>query len=1783
MRSYSSLRSIVDETAWPHEILSLVSNDAASGVLDYFANVRADFSSSSNGVSAFIVARVMLDLEVPIPFLPGCSLIAGYRDDEDQEPIEVDFFSGYEAVPVDQEDQEEPEDEGPRPPIIDVAIRGDVFGLRLSREWLKPVELTRDQNGGIITWQETEGFVDVGLGAIVLSARCTADGWTFDFERPPDASLDLSPCVIGDTGIILEAHDVALNLSGTGPRPAGAPAGWQGLYIGSAAIYIPAVMSTSISVTELGIGSGGFYGGIHASNLNYSGTVLGVQGGIQSIDIEFVQSVPVEAAISGWLTLPFFDQRVEVEIGIDLGGSVSVKLTGAGESSGLLTLTKEGLFTLTIDSLGFEVEDGQFAAKLSGSIQPLIDIGGAEWPAFKVSEMTIHPDGRVDLDGGWLNLPEQHRLDFHGFSAELTQIGFGDTDDGYRWIGFSGGIQLVADLGLGATFDALRIEWPKEGAVNVDTIRLSLKGIGVDLTIPDVLAFKGTVRFINDTADPDPARHQKGFKGGVKLTLYSINLVIDAEILAIKTGGFTSFYIYVNTDFPAGIPLASTGVALYGLAGLLGQNVAPNKTAEEAWYENWYKGQRLEGPRQDPGAAAAVKWDPAAGSMAFGAGVTVGTVSDNGFAVNGKLLLVLILPGPIILLEGRANLLTERSKLGAGEPTFEALAVLDGRAGQFLLNVAAQYKKDSEGRIIDIRAGAEAFFDYHRADAWHLYLGQDEPREKRIRAAVLSLFHADSYFMLTGRDLRLGFWVGFDERWRFGPLSVGLSAWISADAAVSWKPVHLHGQLQLHGGFELRAFGIGLSIDVDARIAADAPTPYHLLADLHVKLGLPWPLPDLEATVGLEWGEPHMPLPPVALPLGAASCEHLKVTEKWPLDPLPRWDDPAGALGAGFWDGTDKTLSDDEEARRLNTPYDEDGTDFVGIPEVPLDVRPVLSFAKPVFDDVGFGEMREGQVEQVGESAFEYHLVHLALETKPRLEPDAAWQTVAIRSSDRAIESNRHRLRGAWQVVASGADAAPNTKLMLWSRTSYDWTREQAGPMYGRWIRGNISDAFCPPASRRIKRCVGWNNIKAGTRYHGSFDAKPLRFIVSQPKLRLDVVHRPRAAFASVHGLRIPGASSVDPPQLTITGFPYGTTRVRVSVDAPMSVRADAYYRQSLKATDTGSPGLSTLTVDAAAIDTVIVRPTAQTQGVNTYLYRICYEAPLNPERQRVYIEWMNSVDETRETWHSTDSLLEPDRYYKLTVKTTVARNGQDVRNGPFTQSVYFQTGHPPGIVAASHDQHAADLTNQHEHFPTKGPLKDLRPYVEYTVPAADARAVFRAYDVGAYFNENYVDAMYQLAGRPLRVLLYDAKGDLVAGLTNEWGENPRLSLSHTEVQWLYSLDQATCVDSLDTHDVPSDQHLNARSAPLLLRPEASYEARLTADSNEDGADEPRAVYTWRFITSRFAHFRHHIGSFGDFLWDEHLLRGQPEKPLVSEQELARLQSLVTAERDGLQLPDGDDPRFDEIAALFGFGTEPQDGQPGRWLRPQSQGVDLTLLRDATRRYAVLLETAEPLHQDRVSTTARYEAVARNRTVFTGTVKIFDARLSPAAGTANEEYVDILVLQDLDMSNWRVEHVGSADLDASNATFALYYTFPVDMGIVREGTLVRVHTGRRVDDQSPAPTYLHQYAGQMAFVLNGSGDWLRLVHATGDSAHERFFTSPIADLDLHRAMVPVWNRDRTAAFLFFPDDGSAVGIVPDGQYRLSCTFRRTAPGRPTLKQEGQATDETAHLEFVISR
>jgi hypothetical protein len=1277
--------------------------------------------------------------------------------------------------------------------------------------------------------------------------------------RLEGSGLSLAPAMVGDSGVIISADDVKVKLSRTSTLPEITAAGFDesfiGLFIGEAKVMLPeglpALAPEDLVLRRCAIGSGGVSGVLEAQySATYdpdhrtftgrgAGDLFGIPFGLQdkpgapavsAVKLEFRQNALTDARLLGQVLLPFFDAPVGVEIGVDLGGGFTVRVD-TQDPRGLYTLHRDNLLDLTLDSIGFEVSSGVFAAKLSGQITPLFGRDeGLNWPSFTVKELTIDSKGNVYLAGGWLDLPDHFGLGFHGFQIEITKLGFGKTDDGRKWIGFSGALKLVEGISGGASVDGLRITW--SDGPNPDP-HITLNGVGVEFEVPDVLRFKGKVSYVapQPGASEAAVEGQHRFVGSISLALLALDLEVDGTLVfgsaAGAQGPYTYFAIFLGLDLPAGIPLFATGLALYGMAGLFARQYEPDKHVDEQWYSldhahSWYH-------RGQIGVSDLGKWSGREGSMAFGAGITVGTVSDNGFTFSGKTLLVIVFPGPILLIEGTANLLRERP--GAAESSeglFRALAVLDGRAGTFLIGVDAQYKFGSGGELIDLRAGGEAFFRLGDAGAWHLYLGEREPREKRIRARIIQLFEANAYFMLDARQLAMGAWAGYSANWTFGPARVVLESWMEGNVIVSWKPVHYHGDYGLHGKVKVAVFGAGFGLGVDVLLAADVFDPFHLLGKFRLQIGLPWPLPDIKIGITLEWG-PRPKFPPLPLPVKEIAVEHLKVTTSWPLARgtllLPDYDSD----GDGFFDGPSGNTQPD---------------DLATVPVIPLDARPRITFGRAVHDRAEVGgnpQPPTPAAERIGDPAknqgpalVTYSLLGVTLNRWD----GQAWQDVA--SAPSADPSSR--LYGSWAPVPAMPDgvgvAVNQVKLWLWSKSPFDYARHTGGA-WDEWFTDRFPAYPCVPPATEREACCDFEAIDPAQPLTAPW-ACPEGFVFSWlgPQT-LHVTVLPAPFEKLTHALCIP-------QELPISQSPTGANIVTIALPRPADeVRLTLVDIGGVRGTGIdvlgrphgpfrgGYPGYPHLTI----IGPDLVQVVLQGKDV-TCILQVCAITYPDPGDAAGRDEMAHHLREETARWSGTDNVLVPHTVYRLRVDTLIDAYGDGALAGThlvqnITEFAYFRTEGPPGITALLPPPGYA-----HPEKWSSG-LDDLTVYVRQTVPATVPppgvppplpRPVYRAYDAGVEFNENYVDLLYRIDRRDLGLYLYDnsnrpvqdSAGRLVA-LQNQWGQADQLTLTDSETRTIRVFNRSTCA-AIQVADIARDKSLTSAN---VLDPDKVYEGRL--------------------------------------------------------------------------------------------------------------------------------------------------------------------------------------------------------------------------------------------------------------------------------------------------------------------------------------------------------------------
>lgn len=1342
-------------------------------------------------------------------------------------------------------------------PAPTITLQQVPIALRFAPDVLKPVRQAADGSG----WEvdPTKDHVDITLAQVTVAVDF--DG---NFSVQAGVDINLPASMIGDSGVVIEAKDIRLYLDGTSP-PQGKAAGWRGVHIAQAQLSLPGDLGATVgtlSLTDAYIGNGGFSGTV-ADNWApaLQAQLFGAEIALDSVALTFVQNAMTQCEIKGSLTVPFFDEPARVDIGINLDGTLAIRLDAA---DGLVTIEKSGLLAMELDSLGFKFSGGTFSVSLSGKLTP--KLGGLEWPTFELKELGIDSKGNVHLDGGWLDLPSGYALDLYGFTIEVTKIGFGRTDDGGKWVGFSGGVSLVSGLPAGASVDGLRVTWFEDARAP----QLTLNGVGVEFEVPDVVHFKGAVAYHELPGDV----HR--FDGSLMLAIEAIDFEIDGQIVIGSTPNYVFLALFVDCELPAGIPLWATGLGLYGMAGLFALNMEPGKTQDQDWYAiqpstpvDWFH-------TGTPGVSDLTKWTNRNGSLGFGAGVTIGTEADDGYTFAAKVLLVIVFPGPIIMLDGAANLLTERAELSE-DPLFHLLAVLDNRAGSVTLGLDAKYKYDDTGSVIDVHGSAETFFSYADPTQWFIYVGEKDPTAKRIRANLFGLFEANAYFMLDPRQLAMGAWVGLDKHWNFGPVGVDLEAWLEGDALLSFKPPQFHGGLSVHGKIAVHAFGVGASMILDSSLTADVAHPFDIVGKFHAALDLPWPLPDFSADVSVEWGPQPTP-PPLPVPLKDIAVEHFKVTTSWPLA-------AGGPLRVPNYDRGDGFLSDPPPA----------GPDLtaappVNAPVVPLDARPHVTFGRAVNDDALVGvnpQPPTPEYEQIGDPtrndnllSARYGVTEVAIDRWDLAS--AAWVAVARKAAD-ANPAGVPELYGSWALtpaMPSGAGANPaQTKLWLWSNTPFDSTRHTSGS-WADWFGSAYPDYPCVQAPIEEKSCFDfsaldpsvplvapWTIPGSGIRL-GWFSPQPLYPSVlpaGVDGLTTALCFAGKPTFAGAGSHLSVGASVKTGPAYAALLLDEPADEVELTLLSPggaqaIGIGADAMAGSGVSFYGPFSGGTVAdpkLVITGSGMREVIVEAPG-----GMCLVRVCVTRPATGSANPGQVaEYEQRMLDALATWSGQGYVFVPQTDYRLKVVTSVQtrdKDGNPESSATQTQVAYFQTQGPPALANLSLppgapnaeqmtllDQQGdpVDVFGEPSSTPVlRSDLNTLGPYVEQTVPATVPaagqrpllpRPVYRAYDVGVKFNEDYVDLLYRIDRRDLALYLYDAnnrpvrdaQGRLIV-LSNPWGVADQLTLSESDLRWVETVNASDCA-SLDVSEIPRNTTLTAASDQQVLSADFVYEARL--------------------------------------------------------------------------------------------------------------------------------------------------------------------------------------------------------------------------------------------------------------------------------------------------------------------------------------------------------------------
>jgi hypothetical protein len=1394
----------------------------------YFNPASSTFSIDNSGAYTSLDVIITRELSLAIPFIDGAMVILGTEEDGF-----FDFKVSLQTTPFCLK-------------VSDISVTLH-FPPRIIQSYLPRTSIEDE-------WQINEGIDGYNFTLTNISLRVNGDG---DIDSSLPIFRDLSPAMIGDTGFIVDLDSIRI-ITGTIPSnltdilfP-----GFKGLYISNVSLYYHKPDSGTripgIHLEHAAIGSGGFSGKGIVGNAEEEPEISSEQlndpdfdlrslgdrylvgfelGGMDIVlwhfSASFVKSIPESGSLTGLFKTGLSDRWFKFRASLGgPDGDFMLEVGGAGSES-LISLEHE-YFEITADSIAYKVDDGVHYAVISGSIQPKIE--GFDWPAMQIEDLSISSEGDISIPGGWITAPETITLNFSAFKIGINEIGFGNEEqepesEGVepairQWLGFSGELNLVEGLDIKASVDGLKFSWPKGGG----DVTTTLKGIAVEFEIPNTLSLKGSVKFeeLTDENNGGTGLTGKLFRGNVNLKLMTVRLEIEAELIIGKLtdsdgNQFTSFFIVLGAQLPAGIPLGATGVSLYGIKALGAMNAGPTKTEEQNWYE-WY----MAAPERN--ITSIDKYKPIAGYNAFGAGVTIGTMFDDGFTLNMSVMLAVLLPGPVIILEGKANLLKQRmdgqQEQGGPEGAFYLLAVLDGRAGTFMLNVDVKYSlKD----IITIGASLEAFFDFNDSSNWYVYIGR-KPEEKRIRAEILSLFGANAYFMIDNSSFQTGASVGFDFRKKYGPVQIFLVAKIGFDATIFWQPMQLEGALELEAALGIKVFGIGLELYIYMLMEGRVPEPYwiHGIAEVGIKLF--WPLPDISLRVELEWSQPAPTLPVWPLLKECTFIHHKGSGSTWTA---------------------------------LMHSVDDPQPDWSAFPIVPVDARPVLTFARPFYNlqretNRGLIPVFNGNIDKVGGTVFTYKLDNDELLLQKYDFTDENWVNVRksinldddyddtddiYDNTDDSAQTRKFLVDKNSIINMQNGTNPQEPKIQLWKYSAGDHNNEYTTE------DESINHPTCLPRVLLGLKSVEWLGIPNGTMYEYAFSYAGLTFVISQSA----VGSRPQVKNDALHC----GSITISFPEpiyyigLELQGYSSGSALYNGEfVSALGNDGANLLYN--------GYTPVNSIHLVSANPDTFYNTGSGRLESL---IKKITYMTRNSSSNQSGGDD--PSPGATRQNVNG-DLVLEPATYYRLKVTTSVDVD-ETVNDSHASDYLYFRTDEGPGIDSISGVIDSTTIEDGKLLHKDK-PVNQLVTYIDQTLPVDGALNHYLEHDVGVQFNESYVEKLYKQNSISMR--FRDRNGKVLNTAEGSfWGLGGFLPLFHNGMlSWIKNKEEGGC--NATANPVPPAPYLNfSLRNNFKARNLYSAEMLVNTDLGEN------LLHEFQFTSSRYSNFREHVlGEYNDNL-----------------------------------------------------------------------------------------------------------------------------------------------------------------------------------------------------------------------------------------------------------------------------------------------------------------------------
>ena len=459
-----------------------------------------------------------------------------------------------------------------------------------------------------------------------------------------------------------------------------------------------------------------------------------------------------------------------------------------------------------------------------------------------LKKLRINSDGSFEIQGGSIPLPKSASLKLGPAKISITAIHCGTMErrgHSYKYWGFDGGLS-VNPGGVDARGDGIKFCYRKDDQGKLDWF-IHVEGIGIDLVIPGSASKEQAALLIQgylSLKDPE-------YEGKIAFQMPKAKIAGGAHMkYNTKT---PAFVIDAHLELPTAIPLASTGLGIYGFRGLFGLRYIASKTQEESWYD-YYRKDPLGisiSKMTTPDQLKELGHPPVAMKNPFtvGAGATIGTLPDDGFTFSMQLMLLVSIP-TLIMLEGRAKVLGDRVGMTDDEPPLWAFVSFSPQDKSLEMGMGADYLIPKEGDgdanpgdVLDLSASLEAGYFFKDPSAWYLNFGT---KSDPITAKIFRLFNAYSYLMLSAQGIEAGAGVNFSFDKKYPPVSISAQAYFDIWGYVSFERPQVGGGIAIGGSIDVRVAGVSLYIGLTTILTAEAAKPFLIQgsAELCVSINL---------------------------------------------------------------------------------------------------------------------------------------------------------------------------------------------------------------------------------------------------------------------------------------------------------------------------------------------------------------------------------------------------------------------------------------------------------------------------------------------------------------------------------------------------------------------------------------------------------------------------------------------------------------------------------------------------------------------------------------------------------------------------------------------------------------------------------------------------------------------------------------------------------------------------------------------------------------------------------